>query len=109
MHPHRRRGVSMRKLLLGVSCAIVCAVGIAAADRVPVTIRGCLLQGDKPNTYVITNVVEVRSPANDGIPRIYWLGSTKGLSDHVDHLVEVSGTVRPDKDAGKTAKIKIKP
>jgi len=94
-----------------VACVCLTAVGtigvVAASDRTPVTITGCVQQGDKSGTYVLTNLAEtsprVQTPAKD----IYWLTSNKGLREQVGHQVQVTGLVSADDDAGKTGKIKV--
>ena len=56
----------------------------------PVTIRGCLLAGTQPDTFVLKNVTDTTGQAAD---LIYWLSSTRGLKDHVGHTIEVTGPV----------------
>ena len=56
----------------------------------PVTIRGCLLAGTRPDTFVLKNVTDSAGQAGDVI---YWLSSTRGLKDHVGHTIEVTGPV----------------
>src|SRR6185295_17242133 len=56
----------------------------------PVTIRGCLLAGTQPDTFVLKNVTDSTGQAAD---LIYWLSSTRGLKDHVGHTIEVTGPV----------------
>jgi hypothetical protein len=59
-------------------------------DTTPVTIRGCLLAGTQPDTFVLKNVTDSAGRAPDVI---YWLSSTRGLKDHVGHTIEVTGPV----------------
>jgi len=59
-------------------------------DTAPVTIRGCLLAGTQPDSFVMKNVTDSAGRAADVI---YWLSSTRGLKDHVGHTIEVTGPV----------------
>ena len=66
------------------------AGSVRGADTAPVTIRGCLLAGTQPDTFVLKNVTDSAGRAPDVI---YWLSSTRGLKDHVGHTIEVTGPV----------------
>jgi hypothetical protein len=97
----------MRSVILGIGIAVLFCGGAFAADkRVPVTIVGCVQDG-AAGTFVLTGVREVENGDLKPTDAIYWLSSTKGLKEHVGHIVEVSGSFSPARDAGKTGKIKI--
>jgi hypothetical protein len=101
----------MKSLMIGVCVAMLSSAGalLAAQDRSPVTITGCVLKGNARDTFVLTNVREIAQPSarptdapEETVPSvIYWLSSTKGLKDHVGHRVEVTGTVSQQFDQGK--------
>jgi hypothetical protein len=59
-------------------------------DTAPVTVRGCLLAGTQPDSFVLKNVTDSAGRSPDVI---YWLSSTRGLKDHVGHTIEVTGPV----------------
>ena len=98
----------MNKALLALSVAALCSTGILAADdRVPVTITGCVMDGEG-DSFVLKNVMEKSNGTMAPTSSVYWLSSTKGLKSHVGHRVEVTGTFSPSRDEGKTAKVKVK-
>jgi hypothetical protein len=74
-------------LILG---SLILAGSVRSSDPEPVTIRGCLLAGTRPDTFVLKDVTDSAGRAADVI---YWLSSTRGLKDHVGHTVEVTGPV----------------
>jgi hypothetical protein len=83
-------------------------VCLAAKDTaVPVTITGCVNAGAASNTFVLTRVEEVSAAQTRPADSIYWLSTTKGLKEHVGHKISVTGTFSPERDAGKTGKLKI--
>jgi hypothetical protein len=105
----------MKSLSVGVCIAALLTIGVPVAAQEPaVTITGCVLKGNVPDTFVLTDVKEVAQPAarptdapEETIPAvIYWLSTTKGLKEQVGHRVEVSGTVSQRVDQGK---VKIDP
>lgn len=97
----------LRTWLLSLGVAAAGSTGaLAADDRVPVTITGCVIAGHN-NTFVMTYVEEVSAGRRGPSPALYWLSTTKGLNDHAGHRIEVSGTYSPSRDAGKTAKVKL--
>jgi hypothetical protein len=95
----------MSNLLLGLGVAAVCSTGaLAADDRVPVTISGCVNSGTDSGTFVLTNVEELSAGRMTPTSVIYWLSTTKGLKERVGQTIEVTGTYSPSRDAGKTGK-----
>ncbi len=97
----------MRAVLLVVAITIVSsAIAAAAEPRVPVTIIGCVQEGAN-GTFVLTGVREVQDGELKPTTAIYWLSTTKGLKQEVNHIVEVTGSFSPSRDAGKTGKLKI--
>jgi hypothetical protein len=80
--------------------------------RQAVTIRGCVVAGTEPDTFLLTNVTEVppgklqEQPVpkdTKGRDVLYWLSSTRGLKKEIGQRVEVNGTIEPDKPKeGKT-------
>ena len=98
----------MKTWIASISFTVMGAMGVvAASDRTAVTITGCVQQGDRANTYVLTNLSETSPRAQTPAKDIYWLTSTKGLHEQVGHKVQVTGLVSADDDAGKTGKIKV--
>jgi hypothetical protein len=80
---------------------------VAKDTAVPVTIVGCVNAGAAANTFVLTRVEEVAAAQTRPADAIYWLSTTKGLKEHVGHKISVTGTFSPERDAGKTGKLKI--
>jgi len=99
----------MHKVLLAIGAAALCSsVLLAAEQRTPVTITGCVHRGTSGDSYVLTNVHEVSGGESRLATNLYWLSTTKGLKDFVDQQVEVNGTYSLSRDAGKTGKVKVK-
>ncbi|HZR23874.1 MAG TPA: hypothetical protein VFA59_09825, partial [Vicinamibacterales bacterium] len=69
------------------------------------TLSGCVANGTKADTLVLTDITEVRDGKKTNPQAIYWLTSTRELEGHVGEEVEVKGTYSPSHDAGKTAKV----
>src|SRR5947207_9387558 len=65
----------------------------------PLTLAGCVVEGQGKDTFLITNVtVDGSAPAN----AFYRLDSTKELRDRVGQRVEIAGNVDlGDLDKGK--------
>jgi hypothetical protein len=80
-------------------------------DDVPLTLSGCVVAGEKSDSYLLTNVV-IDGTTLAPTRAFYRFDTTKGLKDHVGRRVEVSGkadledpdegTVRVRTDEGKT-------
>src|ERR1022692_2468782 len=102
----------MRKWIVGVSVAAIFGMVIVAAapretqeqgkNEQTVTIRGCVMAGIEPDTFLLMRVTEVRPDRvrEQSVPTdaqghdvLYWLSSTKGLKAKVGQRVEVRGTV----------------
>jgi len=99
----------MKKLICGIGLAGVCAVTLAAAQnpRIAVSLVGCVRQGADADTFVLLNVKELANGQPVPATATYWLSSTKGLAQHIGHKLQVDGSYSPDRDAGKTAKVKV--
>jgi hypothetical protein len=98
----------MKKLICGIGLASICTIAVAAADtRVAVSLVGCVRQGADANTFVLMNVKELANGQPVPATATYWLSSTKGLSKHVGHKLQVDGFYSPDRDAGKTARVRV--
>ena len=99
----------MNKVIGGLVLAALCSSGavLAAKSHVPVTIMGCVHPGDHDGEYVLTNVEELVNGQVVPSTVTYWLPKSKGLFQHIGHRVEVTGTYSPERDEGKTARVKI--
>jgi hypothetical protein len=99
----------MKKWTASLGFTIIATIGVlAASDRTSVTITGCVQHGDTPGTYVLTHLAETSPQARNPARAIYWLTSTKGLRAQIGHMVQVTGLVSAEDDAGKTGTIKVK-
>jgi hypothetical protein len=99
--------ITVHTWLLGLGIALFSSTGaLAADDRLPVTITGCVIEGNG-NTFVMTYVEEISAGTRGPSSALYWLSTTKGLKAQAGHRIEVSGTYSPSRDAGKTAKVKL--
>ncbi len=99
----------MKKLILTVGAAALCATGLAAAEiRTPVVLGACVHAGNDPDTYVLLNVNDLTDGKAVPSGPVYWLASTKEVKDHVGERVEIRGTYSVDRDYGKTATLKVK-
>jgi hypothetical protein len=98
----------MQQLILAFSAVTLGSAAVTAAIHTPVAITGCVHAGIEPDTFVLLNVYDVTDVRAAPAGAVYWLSSTKGLKDHVGHIVEVRGTYSLDRDFGKTAKLKVK-
>ena len=98
----------MKNAIVGLCAATMfTAVAIAAQDDPTVTITGCVEKGTHRDGYVISRVIETVPGSPAKAPTvIYWLSTTKGLHDQLGHMVEVTGTLRPDDDKGRMGKVK---
>ena len=102
----------MRQWIVGVfataifGMAIVVAAPRATQDKDKnehvVRIRGCVMAGTEPDTFMLMHVTEVRPgqvreqpvPTDtQGRDVLYWLRSTKGLKAETGRRVEVTGTL----------------
>ena len=75
----------------------------AAADSRKVKLTGCVVPGEKSDTYVLTNVSssDVVGTSGSTIPQpVYWLDSPDKLKAHVRQTVEITGRI--DEDLKKT-------
>ena len=99
----------MKKLICGIGLASICTIALAAAPntRIAVSLVACARQGAAANTFVLLNVKELVNGQPIPATATYWLSSTKGLSQHIGHTLQVDGSYSPDRDAGKTAKVKV--
>lgn len=74
-----------------------------------VTLTGCVTAGEKPNTYLLTELAVGNKPvgtAGAGVePPIYWLDPPGKLKPHVGHKVAITGVYDADVD---TTKVKEK-
>ena len=102
----------MKQWTVGVSVTAMFGMAIVAAapreapekgkNEQAVMIRGCVIAGTEPDTFLLTHVTEVRPGQVRGqsVPTdtqgrnvLYWLSSTKGLKMKNGQRVEVKGTV----------------
>jgi len=110
---HWIAGVSVT---VGLGMATVFAAPLDAQEkgdaRQTVTIRGCVVAGTEPDTFMLMHVTEVppgrvrEQPVptdTQGRDVLYWLSSTKGLKSEIGRRVEVNGTIDPsDPKEGQT-------
>jgi hypothetical protein len=87
--------------ILTVAASALASGHLFAAPKsdTPLTLAGCVVEGQGKDTFLITNVtVDGSAPAN----AFYRLDSTKELRDRVGQRVEIAGTVDfGDLDKGK--------
>ena len=58
-----------------------------------VTLTSCVEKGQKPDTFILTQVADVPAhPATMGRV-VYWLNDVKPLRAHVGHQIRVNGTI----------------
>ena len=109
----------MRHWIAGVSVTVGLGMAVAPLNaqekgdaRQTVTIRGCVVAGTEPDTFMLMHVTEIppgrvkEQPVptdTQGRDVLYWLSSTKGLKREIGRRVEVNGTIDPsDPKEGKT-------
>lgn len=112
-----------RTAIVAISTLAVAATATAvrAQDKMKptdraVTITGCVVAGEAPDTFMLKDVKQlsngwmVPTPKDpSGSPAFFWLNTTEGLADRVGKRVEVAGTVDfSDSHKGQT-KITIDP
>jgi hypothetical protein len=96
--------------ILAVS-ALVGNYGLTASaappdmDDVPLTLSGCVVQGEAKDSFLLTNVV-VDGTTMAPPHAFYRFNTTKGLKAHVGHRVEVKG--KADFDDVDKGKIKVR-
>lgn len=93
--------------MAGVVSGFTLAATAAPPDMkdVPLTLTGCVVQGEAKDSFLLTNVVvdgTSMAPAN----AFYRFDTTKGLKEHVGHRVEVKG--KADLDDVDKGKVKTK-
>jgi len=88
-------------LVAALSGPVVVAAAKADMDKVPLTLRGCVVAGDVKNSYILTNV-EVDGASVAPSNAFYRFNTTSGLGSQVGYRVEVKGTADlDDPDKGK--------
>jgi hypothetical protein len=96
--------------ILAVS-ALVGNYGVTASaappdmDDVPLTLSGCVVQGEAKDSFLLTNVV-VDGTTMAPPHAFYRFNTTKGLKEHVGRRVEVKG--KADFDDVDKGKVKIR-
>ena len=76
-------------------------VEAADMDDVPLTLTGCVVAGEKKDSYLLTNVT-IDGTTAAPINAFYRFNTTNGLKKHVGRRVEVKGKADlDDVDAGK--------
>jgi outer membrane biosynthesis protein TonB len=114
----------MRQWIAGIS--LILMFGLATVSTAPldaqqkgqtrqtVTIRGCVIAGTEPDTFMLTRVTEIAPgqareqpvPTDaQGRDVFYWLNSTKGLKREIGRRVEVNGTIDPSDPKEGTTKV----
>jgi hypothetical protein len=97
-----RRGVARRAtltatlvVLAGVTAAAqssVVTVPSAKGDETPLTLTGCVIQGERDSFLVNNMTVGGAGAASAPAGAYYRFNTNKGFKDHVNHKVEISGT-----------------
>jgi hypothetical protein len=65
----------------------------------PVTLTGCVSEGTKSNTYLLSDVKRTDAPTTIvSETAVYWLSSPDKLKGHAGHQVEIEGTLDDDVD-----------
>lgn len=96
-----------RSTLVAVSTIAISAsaVAVRAQDKMKptdrsVTISGCVVAGESPDTFMLNDVTQLShgwmapvSKDPNGAKVLYWLNTTEGLAARVGQRVEVSGVV----------------
>ena len=114
----------MKQWAAGVSVTVIFGIATTSValldaqqkgqNRQPVTIRGCVVAGTEPDTFMLMHVAEVVPgqareqpvPADaQGRDVFYWLNTTKGLKKEIGQRVEVQGTIDPANPKEGTTKI----
>jgi hypothetical protein len=89
----------MRRLLTGavmVSCSLVFGAAVLAQDKPAAkehTMTGCVQKGTSADTFVLTNT------AAKGPKTIAVVESKENLAPHVGHVIAITGTDVPAKEA----------
>lgn len=91
----------MKRLMTGalmVACSLAFGAALAAQDKpAPAakehTMTGCVQKGTSADTFVLTNT-EAKGPKTIGI-----VESKENLAPHVGHVVAITGTDVPAKEA----------
>lgn len=93
------RTLSVLVLAVGIAGSAFVTRTIARDKDVPMTLTGCVVAGEEPGTFMVTNVVaEGLGPTN----AFYRLDSSKDLARQVGHRVEIKGKADlGDFDKGK--------
>ena len=89
----------MNTVRLSAACAVLAAATAAAQsrsavalDETPLTLTGCVVQGERPDSFLITNVkVGGAGAVSAPVGAYYRFDTVKGLKEHVNHQVEISG------------------
>jgi hypothetical protein len=89
----------MKRLLAGalmLSCSLVFGAVVAAQDKPAAkehTMTGCVQKGTSADTFALTNT-EAKGPKTIGI-----VESKENLAPHVGHVIAITGTAVPAKEA----------
>ena len=89
----------MKRLLAGglmLSCSLAFGSVLAAQDKPPAkehTMTGCVQKGTSADTFVLTNT-DAKGPKTIGI-----VESKENLAPHVGHVIAITGTDVPAKEA----------
>lgn len=115
----------MRARIIVLSTATMLAVVAAAAvnaqdtlkdDERAITITGCVYAGTAPDSFMLKDLKQLSQGWMAPVPQnasgesvMYWLNTTKGLSDRVGMRVEVAGVVDFSDSHKGQAKVTIDP
>jgi hypothetical protein len=99
--------MSLRNVMMLVATLAMAGGTLAAQSRkeAALTLTGCVVQGDRPDSYMVTNMtVGGAAAAMAPAGAFYRIDSTKGFKDHVNHRVELAGIADlSDVDKGTVA------
>ena len=96
----------MKTLVSVAALALVLGMTPATAQEQPdgkkydkgstVTLQGCVVAGDKKDTFVLTNVREwpiANSDIGKHGKRMYWIEKTDKMKDHLGHTIRLTGKI----------------
>jgi hypothetical protein len=88
--------MSLRNTMTLVAMLTVAGGTLAAQSGskkdTPLTLTGCVVQGERSDSYMLTNMQVVGAGASlSPAGAFYRIDSTKGFKDHVNHRVELAG------------------
>jgi hypothetical protein len=100
------RGDDMKMILSVAALVLVLGMAPATAQEQPdgkkyekgstVTLQGCVVAGEKKDTFVLTNVREwpiANSDMGKHGKRMYWIEKTDKMKNHLGHTIQMTGKI----------------